>query len=230
MINNKFIKSKFSYVFIPIIFSEMYYLKGSTMYPDLSSVDVYTSGLFNLYNKGIFILIFLLMLYLLVSEFDKDIVLLRYKSLDLWVRDLFNEVIKSSTFIVIIINAMPIIFTIFSTNYTVRDLIVMIIYVINQLAAFYILAFIYILLFVINRNKMYNLLGIFFVLFVPKYLLDAFRKNYITPINFILFNSDTTLINMLIQTNIMIILAAVVIYVIQRGIFKNKYKDIIWRN
>lgn len=230
MVNDKFIKSKFNYVFILIIFAEMYFLKGSTRYPDLSSIDVYASGLFNLYNKGIFILIFLLMLYLLVSDFDKNIVLLRYKSLDLWARDLFNEIIKSSTFMVIIINVIPVIFTVFSTNCTGRDLIVMSIYVINQLAAFCILAFIYILLFVINRNKMYNLIGMFFVLFVPKYLLDAFRKNYITPINFIFFNSDTTLVNMLIQTNIMIILASVVIYLIQCGIFKNKYKDIVWRN
>lgn len=229
MINNIFIKSKFNYIFIPIIFSEMYYLKGNTN-TNSSSVNVYTSGLFNLYTKGIIILLFLLMLYLLVSEFDKNIVLLRYKSLDLWGREIFTEAIKSSTFMVIIINTIPIIFTIIATNYTSRDLIVMLIYVINQLVAFYILAFIYILLFVINRNQVYNFIGIFFVLYVPKYLLDALRKNYITPVNFIFFNSDIKLNNMLIQTNIIIIFAAVVVYVVQCGIFKYRYKDIIGRN
>ncbi len=223
-------KSKFNYVFILIIFSEMYFLKGSIVHHASSSVDIYVSGLYDLYNKGIFIIVFLLMLYLLIIDFDKYIVLLRYKSLNLWIKDLFYEAIKNSTFMIIIINAIPIIFTIFSTNCTTKDIIVMITYTINQLAAVYILAFIYIHLFVINRNKIFNFIGIFFVLYIPKYLLDTLRKNYITPINFIFFNDNITLSHMLIQTNITVIFALVIICVVQRGILKNKYKDMIWRN
>ncbi|NRT78426.1 hypothetical protein [Clostridium beijerinckii] len=223
-------KNKFNYIFIPIIFAEIYSLKGSSMYPDLSSVDIYISGLYDIYNKGAFIIIFLLMLYLLISEFDRDIVVLRYKSLNLWLRDVFKKAIKSTTLMVLIINAIPIIFTIFSTNCSIIDIIVMIIYTLNQLAVLYILSFIYILLFVINRNKIFNLIGIFSGLYIPKYLLDSLRKNYITPINLILFSNNTTLGHMLIQTSIMIVFAAVVTYVIQQGILKNKYKDIIWRN
>lgn len=229
MTNSNIIKNKFNYAFILIIFSEMYYLKGS-LNTALSSIDVYTSGLFNLYAKGILIILFLLMLYLLINKFDKDIVILRYRNLDLWVKEIFTQAIKNSTFIVIVVNIIPIIFTIVTTNFTIRDITVMTMYVINQIAAFYILAFIYIVLFIVNRNKIYNFIGIFFILYAPKYLLDALRKNYITPINFIFFNSDMKISNMLIQTNIMIIIAVVIAYTIWGGVFKDKYKDIIGRN
>lgn len=224
-----FMKNKFNYIFIPIIFSEIYYLKGSIS-TNVSSIDIYVSGLFNLYSKGIIILIFLLMLYLLVNYFEKNIVLLRYKNLDLWVREIFNLAVKYCTYIIITINIIPVLFTLVFTNYTFIDIIIISMYIINQLATFYIMAFIYIILFVINGNKIYNFIAIFFVLYAPKYLLDALRKNYITPVDFLFFNRNIELTTMLIQTNIMIIISAIIIYLVQSEFINNKHKDLIWRD
>ncbi|QSW18189.1 hypothetical protein J1C67_11480 [Clostridium gasigenes] len=222
------LKNKINLIFIPIIFSQIYFLQGSIGIVK-EPVNIYISGLYTMYERALFVIVFLLINYLIICEFDKNMIILRYKSSELWVKDIYEKIIKKTVKTILILNSFPLIFAISQSNLTTKDCAILIMYVVNQIASFSILVYIYILVFALTHNKIYVFWGIFISLYLPKILLDFFKNGYITPINMIFLNPNISIGNMLLQTNIIVVICGITVYLIQNNFLKDKYKDIIWR-
>lgn len=221
-------KNKINLIFIPIIFSQIHFLKGAIGIAK-EPVYIYISGLYTMYERALFVIIFLLINYLIISEFEKNMIIVRYKSSELWIKDIYEKIIKKTIKTILILNMFPLIFAISQSNLSTKDCAILIMYIVNQVASFSILVFIYVLIFALTHNKIYVFWGIFISLYLPKVLLDFFKSGYITPINMIFLNHNMSIGSMLLQTNIIVIICAVTVYLIQNNFFKDKYRDIIWR-
>lgn len=221
-------KSKINLIFIPIIFSQIHFMKNAieiTREP----VYIYTSGLYTMYDRALFVIIFLLINYLIISNFEKNIVILRFKSYEIWIKYIYKKIIKETRRTILILNIFPLIFAISQSNLSIKDCTIIIMYITNQIASFSILVFIYVLVFSLTQNKIYVFWGIFISLYLPKVLLDFFKSGYITPVNMIFLSPNMSINSMLLQTNIIVIICAITIYLIQSDFLKDKHKDIIWR-
>ena len=221
-------KNKIDLIFIPIIFSQIHFLKGAIGIED-EPVNIYISGLYTMYERALFVIIFLLISYLIISEFEKNMVIVRYKSYGLWIKDIYEKIINKTIKTILILNCFPLIFAISQSNFSIKDGAILIMYIVNQIASFSILAFIYVLVFSLTQNKMYIFWGIFISLYLPKVLLDFFKSGYITPVDMLFLNSNMSISSMLLQTNIIVIICAITVYLIQNNFLKDKHGDTIWR-
>lgn len=220
--------NKINLIFIPIIFSQIYFMKNALKI-EKEPVYIYTSGLYTMYDRALFIIIVLLINYLIISKFEKNMVILRYKSYGTWIMCIYKKIIKETTRTILIFNIFPLIFAISQSNYSTKDCAIIIMYIINQLASFTILVYIYVLAFSLKQNKIYIFWGIFISLYLPKVLLDFFKSGYITPVNMIFLSPNMSISSMLLQTNIIVVICAITVYLTQSNFSKDKYKDIIWR-
>lgn len=219
---------KMYFLFIAIIFCELYFfyiIHGQIF----SCIDLYINTIGILYGKGLVILIFLLTLNMLINKFNKNSVLLRYENINLWFKDIFLNCINLSLIIVIVLNAMPVILLFFKGGLTTKDPLFLTMSIINQIISFIVISYMYTFIYFYLNSEAFTSIIIFSLIYIPKFVLDTFRKMYFTPVD-IIFMRNMPYIYMAIQTCIMICIFALSVILFKKGLLNKIHKDIVWRD
>ncbi len=193
-----------------------------------SPIELYYMILGFFYQKGLVILVYLLLIGMVMDLFNKNIVLLRYKNINLWVKDYFFNSLLVAALLVIAINIIPLACIAFIGTLNFGQVIVFVMYIINEFATFVILSFVYVSVFRLINNKTATFLLVFMLIYIPKFISDVLRRGYTTLVDFMFLNYNTTIRDMLIKTNIMIVIAGIVLFLVYAEGTNKKQQDIIW--